>query len=120
MSISQEEMNEIRKDHRQTGERLASIETILHTVARDLKEIKDDLKLKASTTELEVCHERINKCKEDIDELENKVDELGKDVATLKTHRKSDFKWMAIITSGVSFIVAAAIAIAAALIQKGG
>lgn len=107
-------------DQRQTGERLASIETLLQTVIHDLKEIKDDLKNKASTSDIQVIHERIDKVKVKVDNLEIETCEQGKDVAKLQALRKSDFFWMSGIAAFLGILSGIAGAIVAALIQKGG
>ena len=107
-------------DNMQTGERLATIETLLQTVVHDLKEIKDDLKNKASSAELQVVHERIDKVKVEVNKLEVEVFEQGKDVATLQASRKTDFFWMSGIAAFLGILSGIAGAIIAALIQKGG
>lgn len=120
MNASPDEMTELRKDHMQTGERLATIETLLKTVANDLKEIKDDLKNKASTADIRVVHERIDKVKVKVDNLEEETCEIGKDVAKLQASRKSDFFWMSAIAAFLGILSGIGGAIIAALIQKGG
>ena len=120
MNTSPDEMTELRKDHMQTGERLASIETLLQTVIQDLKEIKDDLKNKASSAELQIVHERIDKVKVEVDNLEVEICDLGKDVAKIQASRKSDFFWMSGIAAFLGILSGIAGAIVAALIQKGG
>ena len=120
MNASPEEMAEFRKDHRQTGERLATIETLLKTVANDLKEIKDDLKNKASTADLQIVHERIDKVKNEVDKLEVEAGDLGKDVAKLQASRKTDFFWVGGIAAFLGVLFGVGGAIVAALIQKGG
>lgn len=120
MNASPDEMNELRKDHMQTGERLATIETLLKTVANDLKEIKDDLKNKASSADLQVAHERIDKVKLEVDKLEVEVSDLGKNIAMLQASRKSDFFWMSGIAAFLGILSGIGGAIVAALIQKGG
>ena len=120
MNASPDQMTELRKDHMQTGERLATIETLLQTVVHDLKEIKDDLKNKASSAELQVVHERIDKVKVELDKIEVETCDLGKDVATLQASRKSDFFWMSGIAAFLGVLSGIAGAIVAALIQKGG
>ena len=120
MNASPDEMTELRKDHMQTGERLATIETLLKTVANDLKEIKDDLKNKASTADIQVVHERIDKVKVKVDNLEEEMCEVGKDVAKLQASRKSDFFWMSAIAAFLGILSGIGGAIVAALIQKGG
>ena len=112
-------MQETQSSIRPDGERLASIETLLQTVVHDLKEIKDDLKNKASTTDLQVVHDRIDKFKKEVDTLETEVDDIGKDVAALKTSRKSDFWWLTAIAGSVSFLISIAAMLIAAFIQKG-
>ena len=111
---------EFSKDHMQTGERLATIETLLQTVLQDLKEIKNDLKNKASTADIQVIHERIDKVKVKVDDLEEETGEVGKDVAKLQALRKSDFFWMSGIAAFLGVLSGIAGAIVAALIQKGG
>ena len=103
-----------------SGERLASIETLLKTVANDLKEIKDDLKNKASTGDLQVVHDRIDKVKVEVDNLEVETCDLGKDVAKLLASRRSDFFWMGGIAAFLGVLCGVGGAIIAALIQKGG
>lgn len=120
MNASPDEMTELRKDHMQTGERLATIETLLQTVVHDLKEIKSDLKHKASTSDIQVIHERIDKVKGKVDDLEEEMCEIGKDVAKLQALRKSDFFWMSGIAAFLGILSGIAGAIVAALIQKGG
>lgn len=107
-------------DQRQTGERLASIETLLQTVLQDLNEIKNDLKQTASSAELKIAHERIDKVKIEVDNLELETCEQGKDVAKLQALRKSDFFWMSGIAAFLGILSGIAGAIVAALIQKGG
>ena len=120
MNASPDEMTELRKDHMQTGERLATIETLLQTVVHDLKEIKNDLKNKASTSDIQVIHERIDKVKVEVDNVEVETCDLGKDVAKLQALRKSDFFWMSGIAAFLGILSGIAGAIVAALIQKGG
>ena len=120
MNASRDEMTEIRKDHMQTGERLATIETLLQTVVNDLKEIKDDLKNTASTTDLQVVHERIDKVKVEVEKIGSEAGSLGKDVAKLQASRKSDFFWMSGIAAFVGVLFGVGGAIVAALMQKGG
>ena len=120
MNVPRDEMTELRKDHRQTGERLAAIETLLKTVVNDLKEIKDDLKNKASSADLQVVHERIDKVKIEVDKLEVEMGDLDKDVAKLQASRKSDFFWMGGIAAFLGVLFGVGGAIVAALIQKGG
>lgn len=120
MNASPDEMTELRKDHMQTGERLATIETLLQTVVNDLKEIKVDLKHKASNTDIQVLHERIDKVKYEVDKIEEEIGEVGKDVATLQASRKSDFFWMGAIAAFLGVLSGIGGAIVAALIQKGG
>ena len=113
-------MNVFRKEHVQTGERLATIETLLKTVANDLKEIKADLKNKASTDDLQVVHERIDKVKVEVDKLEIETCDIGKDVATLQASRRIDIFWMGGIAAFLGILFGVGGAIVAALIQKGG
>lgn len=120
MNVPRDEMTELRKDRRQTGERLAAIETLLKTVVNDLKEIKDDLKNKASSADLQVVHERIDKVKVEVDKLEVEMGDLDKDVAKLQASRKSDFFWMGGIAAFLGVLFGVGGAIVAALIQKGG
>ena len=120
MNASPDEMTELRKDNMHTGERLATIETLLQTVVQDLKEIKDDLKNKASSAELRIVHERIDKVKIAFDNIEVETCDLGKDVAKLQASRKSDFFWMSGIAAFLGILSGIAGAIVAALIQKGG
>ena len=112
-------MQESQTPMQPAGERLASIETLLQTVVTDLKEIKADLKNKASTAELQVVHDRIDKFKQEVNALETEVDDIGKDVATLKASRKSDFWWLTAIAGSVSFLISIAAILIAAFIQKG-
>ena len=107
-------------DSTQTGERLATIETLLQTVVHDLKEIKDDLKSKASSAELKVVHDRVDKVKSEVEKLEAEMFDIGKDVATLKASRKTDFFWISGIAAFLGILSGIIGAIVAALIQKGG
>ena len=120
MNASSDEITELRRDYMQTGERLASIETLLQTVVNDLKEIKNDLKNKASSAELQIVHERIDKVKIEVDNVEVETCDLGKDVAKLLASRRSDFFWIGGIAAFLGILSGIGGAIVAALIQKGG
>lgn len=120
MNASPDEMVELHKEHMQTGERLATIETLLQTVVNDLQEIKGDLKNKASASDVQVVHDRIDRVKVEVDKVEIEIGLLGKDITTIQASRKSDFFWVSGIAAFLGILCGVGGAIVAALIQNGG
>ena len=102
-----------------TGERLASMETMLKVIGEDIKKLEsNDIRIleaiaqKADASQIIVLNDRIDKMKIEVDKDTRAIE-------SLQATRKSDMFWLTATAGGVSFVISVAAIIIAAIIQRG-
>ena len=116
--MTPDEVREIREDHRKTGERLASIETLLRSNSEILSEMRQKLDSKADAMQINTLVKKVDDLMERDGSIEKDLVMLKSELQSLKNIRKNDFWWFSAIAAAVGMVASVVVVVVAAFIQK--